>query len=416
MSALLRADLWRLIPWLLAALALPASAQLSYERALQLAHEQSAQLQARRAAVEGAAALEGAASQLPDPRLGVGIDNLPINTADRFSLTRDFMTQRQLGWTQDVPNAAKRQARADTAAARTVQERAKGAAEGVMVEREASKAWLAAFHAVQRRAAFDALARENEVLLGTVHARIASGKALPAEATLVRQEALALDDRRDELDRDVAKARAALRRWVGAAADEALQGEPPALPLQLASLRGALATHAELAAYAPMADVARAEAREFEAAKKGDWSWGVTLSKRGPAYSDMVSVQLSFELPLWAAQRQDPQTTARRKEAERIEAEAEDLRRRLVLEIETQLAEDAELGAKLSRLKRQMLPLAEERVALTLASYQAGKADLAAVIASRKDVIETRLRAIELSAQQAALRAQLNTHFLKEHP
>jgi hypothetical protein len=40
---------------------------------------------------------------------------------------------------------------------------------------------------------------------------------------MARQEALALADRGDDLARDVARARAELRRWVGARADDALQ-------------------------------------------------------------------------------------------------------------------------------------------------------------------------------------------------
>ena len=424
-SSLRAAASWRhLLGSSLAALALSAHSAdpgLSYERALQLAQEQSAMLRARRASAEGASALEVSAAQLPDPKLAAGIDNLPINSADRFSLTRDFMTMRQIGWMQDMPNADKRKARGEIAAARTSRERAQLASERVMVERGASQAWLARYYAEQRLSAFGALDAENRLLRDTVNARVASGRAMPADAAMVRQESVALDDRRDELERDVAKARAALRRWLGNTADEPLSGEPPSLQTQIDKLRGDTASgrlerHAELVTFAPMIEMARAEGREAEAAKKGDWSWGVMLSKRGPAFSDMVSLQVSFELPLWADKRQDPQIEARRKDVERIEAEREEMRRRLVLEIETQLAEEAELERKLARLRSRSVPLAEERVSLTLASYQAGRGDLGAVLASRKELVETRLRAIDIAAQRAALRAQLNTHFLKDHP
>ncbi len=397
--------------------ALPAGAQtgLGHDDAVALALQRSAMLQSRGAAVEGADLAAASATQLPDPKLSLGLDNLPITSADRYSLTRDFMTQRQIGWSQDMPNAAKRLARAEGAAARTAREQALLQAERVAVAREASLAWLARFYAERRLLALAALDAQNDLLRSTVNARIAAGKAAPADAVMAQQEALALADRRGELARDVAKARAALRRWVGDDADRALAGEPPT-HTDHDDTNPRFDAHPDIAAYGAMADMARAEANEIEASKQGDWSWAVTYAKRGPAYSDMVSVQLSFELPLWSRQRQDPQIAARRKEVERIDAEREDNRRRIVGEVEALRADATELETKIARLQTRALPLAEERAALTLASYQAGRAELASVLAARKDAIETRLRLIDLHAAEAQVLALLDSHRVKEQP
>jgi outer membrane protein, heavy metal efflux system len=403
--------------WGLLVCALPVGAQagLGHDAAVALALQRSAMLQSRSAALDGADLAAASANQLPDPKLSLGLDNLPINSADRFSLTRDFMTQRQIGWSQDMPNATKRLARAEGAAARSAREAALLKAERVVVAREASLAWLARFYAERRLLALAALDSPNELLRGTVNARIAAGKATPADAVMAQQEALALADRRDEVARDVAKARAALRRWVGDDADLGLTGEPPP-PTGHDDTHLRFDAHPELATYGAMADMARAEAQEIDASKQGDWSWAVGYAKRGPAYSDMVSVQLSFELPLWSRQRQDPQIAARRKEIERFDAEREDKRRSIVSEVEALRADAAELAAKIARLQHQGLPLAEERAALTLASYQAGRSDLASVIAARKDTIETQLRLIDLSAAKAQVHALLDSHRVKEQP
>jgi outer membrane protein TolC len=48
-------------------------------------------------------------------------------------------------------------------------------------------------------------------------------------------------------------------------------------------------------------------------------------------------------------------------------------------------------------------------VSLALASYEAGRGDLAAVLLARREAAETRLRLIELDAQRAALRVRLTT-------
>jgi outer membrane protein TolC len=48
-------------------------------------------------------------------------------------------------------------------------------------------------------------------------------------------------------------------------------------------------------------------------------------------------------------------------------------------------------------------------VALALASYQAGRGDLGAVLAARREAVDTKLRLIDLDAQRAALRVRLTT-------
>jgi outer membrane protein TolC len=133
-------------------------------------------------------------------------------------------------------------------------------------------------------------------------------------------------------------------------------------------------------------------------------------------YDDMVSFQLSFDLPLRQSERQAPQIAARRKEVERIEAEREDTTRRHAEEVEAQLAELQALDAQAARLRDQGLPLAEERVALTRASYQAGRSELAAVLAARSSLLELHLRALALDAERSDLQVRLNTLIAEQTP
>src|SRR3546814_2194294 len=58
-----------------------------------------------------------AAGKLPDPKLGVGLDNFPVSGPPAGSFAEDSMTMARVGISQDVPNAAKRHARAGRAQA-----------------------------------------------------------------------------------------------------------------------------------------------------------------------------------------------------------------------------------------------------------------------------------------------------------
>ncbi len=400
----------------LAALCLPAwaSAGLSFDEATRLAREQAPALQAQHSALAGAQAAQPAAAALPDPRLNVGIENFPVGGPDRYSLKRDFMTMQRIALMQEVPNQAKREARAAGAQARIEREKAQLAVAQLAVQRDTALAWLAVFYAERRVAQLAELERENRIVQDTLDARIAAGRALPAEHTMARQEALALADRRDDAQRDVAKARAALRRWVGARANEALQGEPPVPSVQPEAVRARLHHHAEVAPYAAMQALAQAEVGEARAEQRGDWAWEVAYSRRGAQYGDMVSFQFSFDLPWQKGQRQQPQIAARLHEVQRIEAERTEIIRRHGEEVDNQLAELHALNSQRERLERSGQPLAAERVALALASYQAGRGDLAAVLAARREAVETRLRLLDLDAQRAVLRVRLTTLIAEE--
>jgi outer membrane protein TolC len=387
---------------------------LSFKQALDAAVARAPTLAARRAAAEGTAAARASAGRLPDPRLALGVDNLPVTGEDAFSLTDDFMTMGKIGWMQEVPNRDKRRARADVANALAEREQALLIAEVQAVRRDAALAWLKRYFAERRLALFASLEAENRVLQDTVNARIAAGRALPVEATMARQEAVQLADRRDELIRERAQAQAALKRWVLELADAPLVGDPPPLAIDPAHLRENLERHAELAVFDPMARMAAAEAREVQAGKKGDWGWEVSYAQRGPDFSEMVSFQVSFELPLFASQRRDPQILAKRKEVDRIAAERQEMLRKHAEEIEAELAEQAQLTSRLTRLRDTALPLAEERVRLLTASYRAGRADLGAVLLARRERAETQLKAVELEAELAALRARL-AYLIVEH-
>ena len=410
---------WRALTCAAAALAfaaLPAlAAGLGFTEAVDLARQESPALRALQAGVAGSTLAQPAAASLPDPRLLVGVDNLPVTGPDRYSLTRDPGTMQRIGVMQEVPNRAKRDARSQLAQARTERDRLQLAAADLLVRREAMRAWVAVYYAQQRLAWLDSLQQENALLQQTLPPRIAAGQASAADLTMARQEALAIADRHDELARDRAKARAALRRLVGVRADEPLRGEPPALAVDADAVRAGLHRHTELAPYEAMLAMSQAEIGESQAETRGDWAWEVVYSRR-PNYDDMVSFQFSFDLPVRQSERQAPQIAARRKDIERIEAEREDTARRHAEEIEMQLAELRALDAQAERLHRNGLPLADERVALTLASYQAGRSELAAVLAARSSLLELRLRALALDAERTDLRVRLNTLIAEQTP
>jgi cobalt-zinc-cadmium efflux system outer membrane protein len=175
-------------------------------------------------------------------------------------------------------------------------------------------------------------------------------------------------------------------------------------------------THPELAVYGPMIALARAETQEAEASKKPDWGVEVSYEHRAPVYSDMVSLQFTLSLPLFSSSRQDPLISAKHQELRRLELERSDMLRDHTESLEGELADYSTLTNQLARIQDTRLPLARQKVAYQLASYQGGKADLTTVISARRELIDMQLMQLDLQSKQDAAAARFYFSYLEPTP
>ena len=391
----------------LGAAGLAESAPLTFEAALDLATRSSPDIAVQTASVAAARSASVSAGRLPDPKLTVGVENLPVTGEEKGSLTRDFMTMRKVGLMQDVPNGRKRAAQSAVAEANADRAEAERRVSILSVRRDTAVAWLDRYYLERRNALFDELDRENLLFDQAVQAQFAGGRGMPADVVGPKQEAADIADRRDELTGEIARSKAVLRRWLGAAADEALAGDPPGLQVDAEHLRGHVHEHPDLAVFVPMTQMAQAEVHEAEAAKRPDWGVEVAYGRRGSAFSDMVSLQFTLDLPVFARTRQDPQIMAKRQELTRVEAQRDAMFRDHTQELDAELAEYEVTARQLARLREVRVPLAQQKVDYQFASYRAGKADLTSVLSARRELIDQRLKEIELEGKQAAIGAKL---------
>ena len=405
--------------WLLAlsgagAIASASAASLGFDDALTRALAETPALAASALKIDAARQNAIPAGALPDPQLTLGVSNVPIEGADRFSLDSDPMTMRMVGVMQDVPNAARRRARASAANGRT------GVAEAELqvlrqnVLQQTAQAWIRR-HAVEAQLQrIAALYDENRLFDAAVRARLAGGGGMASDVVLPREEAAAIAEREDQLAAQRAQAVAALRRWVGDAADWPLDGAPPTWPIDHASLAHRIEAHPELALYGEQARVLDAEIGDARAATRPDWRVGLVYQQRASQFGDMASVEFGFDLPVFASSRQQPLIAARVAERAALDAEYQAQLRAHRAELDADLAEYRRLDQALARQQEVLLPLAQEKVALTQAAWRGGQGSLADLIAARRAHIDAELRAIELAGMRDEMGARL--HFTYAQP
>jgi outer membrane protein TolC len=414
---------WRAVPVAAAGLLLIATSaalaqpSLTLDRALQLAQERSRLLPAQESAAAGARQMALAASHLPDPVLKAGVNNLPVDGADRFSLTRDFMTMRSIGVMQEFTRDDKRKARS----ARFHRE-AEAAEAGRMValidlRRETAMAWLERHFQERLRGLLQVQRSETALQIDAAEAAYRGGRGSQADVFAARLALAQIDDRIRQADLQVATAKTTLARWVGTSAEQPL-GEMPVLSavrLETIDLEVRLEQHPQLALMARQEATARAEADIARSNRQPDMSVELMVSQRGSAFSNMVSVNVSIPLQWDRANRQDRELAAKLAESEQLRAQREEATREQVARTRTLLLQWTSTRNRLAHYDSTLIPLATDQGRAAIAAYRGGSAPLAAALDARRTEIDRRVERLQLEMEAASLWARLEYLIPAEH-
>ncbi|MCJ2187659.1 TolC family protein [Novosphingobium beihaiensis] len=391
---------------LLAGSACPAMASpLTFEQALERAQANAPAITARTAEVSAREASAIAAGQLPDPRLSLGFDNLPVSGPPAFTLDGSMMTAQRVGLQQDVPNLAKRHAREAEADAATGVAQARSAVTRLDVKVATAAAWIDLAYAGKRLTAIEDVLDRLGPLMPVAEAGVASGSARPGQSLRIRQAIAGLEDRRSTILAEREQARAMLERWTGDDEPQA-QGSIPGFAFDPAELRLQIESNPRVRAADAGIGAAQAGADLARAGKRPDWGVSLSFGHRDPAYGNVVSVGASMTLPLFPGKRQNPRIEAAEADVSAARARREDTRRALAAELERGLATHAMQLAQWRRAHDTLLPLARQEADLETASYGAGRVGLIDVVSAETALAETELDVLDREARvtrQAAI-------------
>jgi outer membrane protein TolC len=386
---------------------------LSLEEALRIGEERSARLAAQRSALAAAAEQVRRAAELPDPKLRLGIENLPLTGDDRFRYDRDSMTSRIIGFAQEFPNSDKREARDLRARRMRDVEGSALQAQGTLVRRDTALAWLDVHYAERAREVLQRVASQFRLQMDSVPSAIARGRQSAAEGYALRQAFEQANDRVIEQERLAARARIALGSLLGVPASRRLADAPDTSRLVhgeehlVARLEAA---HPELQVLSQRENLARAEVELARSSRKSDWMLEVGYGQRRPYFDNMLSVTVSFDLPWQTERRQDRDIASRLAEVEQARAMREDARRMHEADVRGWLADFRTAKRRIDRYEQILGPLARDRAAAALAAYEGARGELAGVLEAERSRTDVELGLIQALAERA--RAWANLTFL----
>nr|WP_230953089.1 TolC family protein [Burkholderia stagnalis] len=393
---------------LVAGVAHAESAPFTLDAALQSATDRSTSMEAAQASVRASSEAAVKAGRLPDPMLKAGIDNLPVNGPQRFTVGQDFMTMRRIGIEQEWVSGDKRRLRSALAGERVGRERAGYLMQLATVRQQTVSAWLNAVYAKKALALQQALLDHMTHELAATQASYRGARAGAADVVQARAMLAQAQDQLLKAQQTYRTALIGLSRWTAVPVAD-VAGEPPAPESYVPSLppdelRAAQPT---LAAAADDIAVAEADAAVADSERRPNWTWEIAYQQRGGAYSNMVSVGVTIPLPLDRKNRQNRDVAEKTELATRARLLYEDTLRQVQADIRMQAATLASGRERIAQLSTTLLPAAEQRVQLANAAYRAGTGSLADTFAARRAQLEAQQQVLDLRRDVSQTWAQL---------
>ena len=397
-----------LIPTRVAALAIALlpiagnAAPLSLDQALTLAVQRSATARAARAETASARQVAYAAGQLPDPTFSLGLDNLPVTGADRFSTTADSQTMRRIGISQEWVSQDKREARRAAADAAVDRQAAMTDTTVADTRLQTALAYVDAYYGGEalRFAMLDE--HHADEAIEAARARLASATGDAQDVlTLTAARGLAEDDSADARQAQ-ADAALALQRWIGVPIDLL---EPPGMGSTPSEAAYVAASPAVRSAQREV-DVARREAAVAASERQPDWSWQLSYGQRS-GYPDMLSFGVNIPLAVARAERQDRQVAARVALIEKAEAQVEEARRAATAEYQGLDNDVQRLVRRIERFRATVVLPAHQRTEVALAGYRSNRTPLAALFEARHLEVDAQRRWVALQRDLARTQARL---------
>ncbi len=380
---------------------------VTLDAALQSAAERNTAIQAAQASVNASSQAAVRAGQLPNPTLMAGVDNLPVNGSQGFTIGQNILTMRRVGIGQEWVSSNKRQLRSDLANQMVDRERSGYLGQVANVRQQTAMAWLSAAYAKRSVALEEALVDHMTHELAATQASYRGAKASASDVTQAQLMLAQTQDTLLKLRQSFETALIGLSRWTASTVTD-VEGDPPAPESAVASLPPEQLREVQPALVAASADVRVADADTAVASsnRSSNWTWNLSYLQGG-GHSSFVSVGVSIPLPINRKNVEDRDLSEKAELATKARLTYEDTQRQVESDIETLSATLASGSKRIANLKQTLLPAADQRVALATAAYQAGTGSLADTFEARRTQLDAQLKVLDLQRDVSLTWAQL---------
>jgi len=365
-------------------------------------------------------ARSNAASVLPDPIIALDLVNLG---SDNFAFNQEPMTQFKVGISQKFPRGD----RLELVQRRLLQQSKQfpmlGLDRQARVKVASGETWLRAYQAQQTMRLIEQDRPLFEQLIEVAHRSYEAGQGRTLQSDLISAEVelTALDDRIATIEAKAQGYLQQLRRWLPS--ERVLRPLSPNLPVISPLLlpnddseltwANRLFTHPAILAFDANQRALDTDIELAAQHKKVQWevngSYGLRANAPdGSARSDLFSVGVKFDLPMFSHYKHHQHIMAAKATAQIVKTDK-------LLMIRQMRGDALSLKAQLTVLKRRtllyktkLLPQTRQQVAAALVAYRNESGDFSHVILARVSELNRRIEAFNITIEQQIATLKLN--------
>jgi cobalt-zinc-cadmium efflux system outer membrane protein len=382
---------------------------LSMEEAARLSLVDQPLLTGREAKIQAEEQQAVAAAQLPDPKLSGGLKELPVDTPEAFSVSRDNFTEFTIGLSQEFPRAEKRRLQGSRKQLDADADRAALDNERRMLSRDSSLAWLDVYEAEHALKLTRRLADEAALQVQSLEKDYSNAKASQADWFAAKVDAGLVEDKAHDWLHHALRMREGLARWIGDEARRPL-AESLTMPGFLTPLPSLIARsdhHPVIGSLDKQIEASSTDVALARQAYKPDYSVEVYYAYRRD-FSDFVGIQFTVGLPYFTKERQDRGLAAALQQSHVSEDRKRDLLRELHAQISQDYVDRRHFAERVADFDASIVPDASRRVEAARNAYQSGRGNFDAVLLARRSLLDVQMQRLALAVESARAQVRLD--------
>ncbi len=403
--------LWSMVMWLI--LPGPALAELSMQQAVEIAMRSDPQVNQHLAKQRGWQLDAVAENQLPDPKLRLGLSNVPLDTYD---LEQEPMTQANIGIEQRFPRGDTLELEQDQANIRAQIEQLNAELVKRELVRDVRLAYLNLYREVQSAVILEKSRILFKQILEITQSQYGQGRSQQQDVLRAELELARLQDRETKVRSQEDEARAMLAKWIGNSAWQNLPvafPQPPAF-IKPESLDAVLMQHPAIASETAKINAQQYNVKIAEQQYSPGFSLGLDYRKRfgnnpdGSQRSDMMAIMANIDLPVFTENRQDKRVAASQEQVNAAHYQRSDVMRNLKRVYQSYSAQLLRLQQRQQLYTTTLLKAARETTTASIRAYQSGVTEFNSLMRVSITELDVMFDALRVDVDVASAQVQLD--------
>jgi outer membrane protein TolC len=342
-----------------------------------------------------------AATSLPDPKLKLGLMNVPTDTLE---LEQEPMTQQVIGLQQMFPSYNLLDSQGKQMSLMGVAKSHKATNQKREVLRNVRKAWLDVYLQYHTGNIIKKTEDLFTQLVKVTKSQYRSGRGNQQNVVRAQLERSLLRDREIQIKAMKEKALAELGKWVGVLQfNRPLSLDSLSIP-ELAdrdALISSIEKHPSLQASIADADAAKAGVNVAKSRYHPSWMVDLSFGKReaastGKQRADFMSLMFIVDIPLFTSNRQDKWVSASEKEYSSAQYSSAERKKNLKRTLNAEYSDWLRLSERLQHYRKTVLPQAKQNAKAALNAYRSQATEFDPLMRARLMELNIQLQAIQL--------------------